>query len=79
MLIHAQAIFVGMVAYYYSYLYLTFFEVRSKALGVQSINLLNLIPWFVIFQLYVLLIPKAVRFINFTCCYCFSYGLKRLK
>ncbi len=66
-LVHAQALFAGGMAFGDLTMNVTMFYLRSSTFGIQSVNYLNLIPWFFIVQLYVLLIPKAVSMLNFIC------------
>jgi len=62
-LVHAQALFAGALALDDLITNVSMFYLRSSAFGIQSVNYLDLIPWFLIVQIYVLLIPKAVSII----------------
>ncbi len=59
-LVHAQIAIVGTMTFYYFFLNIGTLELRSKTFGIQNLNLLNLTPWFVVMQFYILFIPKAV-------------------
>ena len=59
-LVHAQVLFAGSMAYDDLIMSISNFLLKSETFGVQNVDYLNLIPWFCIFQLYALLIPKAV-------------------
>ncbi len=66
-LVHAQVLFAGAMASCDLIMNVSMFYLISLTFGTKSVNYLDLIPWFFIVQLYVLLIPKAVSMLNFIC------------
>ncbi len=79
-LVHAQTFFTGLMAYVDLVMDVIMFLLKSAAFGKHSVNYLNLIPWFPIIQLYVLLIPKTVSNVKFHLLqlFFFYYGLKMM-
>jgi len=67
-LTHAQAVTIGLLAYVDWIINLSFLKMRIDTFGLEKINYFNVIPWFSVMQLYVLIILKAVSMLNFICC-----------
>ena len=62
-LLHAQAVLIGLLNYDHWICILNFYYMNLKLFGYRSYAVnFNLIPWFIIIQLYLLIISKAVSY-----------------
>ena len=67
-LMHAQVFFASLMANSDYIMNIAMISLKSTTFGIESIesvNYFNIIPWFFVFQFYVLLIPKAVSMFEF--------------